>query len=80
LREVGARLDRIEAAADAVPGGNDRRELRDELDGRVYVRKSAKPRTIVRSTSIGQAVFGTFCIALMSGSGSERREPSSRLS
>ena len=31
------------------------------------------PLTIVRSTSIGHADLGTFCIELMSGSGSERR-------
>ena len=42
--------------------------------------KSASPLTIVRSTSIGHAVFGTFCIAVINGSGSERREPNSRLS
>ncbi len=36
--------------------------------------KSARPLTIVRSTSIGHAVLGTFCIAVTSGSGSERRE------
>ena len=42
--------------------------------------KRPRPLTTVRSTSIGQAVFGTFCIELMSGSGNERRAPSSRLS
>ena len=42
--------------------------------------KRPSPLTMVRSTSIGHAVLGTFCIALISGSGSERREPNSRLS
>ena len=42
--------------------------------------KRPRPLTTVRSTSIGHAVFGTFCIALIRGSGSDRREPSSRLS
>ena len=41
--------------------------------------KSASPLTIVRKTSIGHADFGTFCIAATSGSGSVRREASSRL-
>ena len=36
--------------------------------------KRPSPLTTVRSTSIGHAVFGTFCIALTSGSGSARRD------
>ena len=37
LREIGARVDRIEPAANPIPGGDDRRHLGDQLDRRVDV-------------------------------------------
>ena len=39
LREIGTRTDRIEAAANAVPGGHDRRHFCDQFDRRMHVGK-----------------------------------------
>ena len=37
LRQIGARIDRLQSAADAIPRGHDGRHFGDQFDGGVHV-------------------------------------------